>query len=105
MICLKTGLPHPGDPCSPCLRVEEVARRTREDPRVVELREAADLAWAAKQTGKHLPLLEWDRLDAAWRKAVDDAQATFARVWVENWAEKVEEYNREEAAGRLDQDP
>ena len=94
MICLATGLPHAGDPCARCLRLDETARRTREDPRVVELREAADLAWVVKRASRHLPIREWDRLDMAWRKAVDDAQAMFQRVW----AEKAEEYDRERAA-------
>lgn len=90
-ICLSTGLPHVGDACARCIRMDEIARRTREDPRAVAAQAVKEAVLLAKDVGRDLPLQEWLKLDDAWRSEVDEARAVFESVW----AEKAEEYDRE----------
>lgn len=88
MICLATGLPHVGDPCARCLLVDDVARATREDPRVVEGQKLSDEARWAMDAGKGLPLREWMKLEGAWRLRVDEQRALFSEVWAEKMRER-----------------
>lgn len=80
MICLATGLPHPGDPCDRCVAFEKRLAIARADPAVVAARAADEAAWQAYNAGRGLPLEERYKLEKAWCAASDAEREAFTQA-------------------------